>query len=104
MKMLAMAARHLRRAFNRELNQWSYNWQTLNSAGVPEVFQVELTNHCPMTCIMCRSYAEARHRLEGAIEPTSVPTASHSAEPKSARLISTLVTRATASRPITRWL
>lgn len=51
--MLFSAGRYLRRAINSELNQLSYNRQTLTALGVPEVFQIELTNHCPMACVMC---------------------------------------------------
>jgi radical SAM protein with 4Fe4S-binding SPASM domain len=51
--LLALSRRALRRTINRELNQLAYNAQTLTPFGVPEVFQVELTNHCPMTCVMC---------------------------------------------------
>jgi radical SAM protein with 4Fe4S-binding SPASM domain len=47
------AVRYVRRTINRELNELSYNRQMLNVLGEPEVFQVELTNHCPMTCVMC---------------------------------------------------
>lgn len=53
MRLLAKAVRSLIRTINRELNQWNYNRQSLASPGVPEVFQIELTNHCPMTCVMC---------------------------------------------------
>lgn len=48
-----MLLRWVLRLFNRELNHLSYNWQTLSNIGVPEAFQIELTNHCPMACIMC---------------------------------------------------
>src|SRR5437868_2185488 len=47
------AARQLRRMLGSELNQLAYSLQTLRSRGVPQVFQNELTNHCPMTCTMC---------------------------------------------------
>jgi MoaA/NifB/PqqE/SkfB family radical SAM enzyme len=53
MNLLVSAARWCRRAFNRELNQIAYNRQMLDSPGVPEIFQIELTNHCPMACVMC---------------------------------------------------
>jgi len=45
--------RRLRRVLNDELNQWSYNRQALATLGEPVVFQIELTNHCPMACVMC---------------------------------------------------
>jgi radical SAM protein with 4Fe4S-binding SPASM domain len=51
--MLRSVVRCVRRAINRELNELSYNRQSLTGPGQPEVFQVELTNHCPMTCVMC---------------------------------------------------
>ena len=47
--LLRWALRH----FNHELNHLSYNWQTLSNISVPEAFQIELTNHCPMACVMC---------------------------------------------------
>ena len=43
----------IRRWANRELNQFAYNWQIERSIGRASVFQVELTNRCPMTCAMC---------------------------------------------------
>lgn len=43
----------LRRFFNRELLQFAYNQQWLRPVGKPVLFQVELTNRCPMTCEMC---------------------------------------------------
>ncbi|WP_300607433.1 radical SAM/SPASM domain-containing protein [Trebonia sp.] len=42
-----------RRCLNQELQQFSYNLQTIRPVGRPVVFQVELTNNCPMTCTMC---------------------------------------------------
>src|SRR5579859_5427243 len=42
-----------RRCLNEELQQFSYNMQTIRPVGRPVVFQVELTNNCPMTCTMC---------------------------------------------------
>jgi len=42
-----------RRCLNHELQQFSYNLQTTRPVGKPVVFQVELTNNCPMTCTMC---------------------------------------------------
>ncbi|MBT8339259.1 MAG: SPASM domain-containing protein [Desulfatitalea sp.] len=45
--------RFLRLTLNRELNQAAYNWQTIKPKGAPEAFQIELTNDCPMTCVMC---------------------------------------------------
>jgi radical SAM protein with 4Fe4S-binding SPASM domain len=53
MRTLLSAGRYLRQAISRELNQLSYNSQALVPLGAPEVFQIELTNHCPMSCIMC---------------------------------------------------
>lgn len=50
---IGSAGRWVRRTLNVELNQFSYNLQTLSTRGVPLVYQVELTNHCPMTCVMC---------------------------------------------------
>lgn len=50
---VSSALRWLRRTLNSELNQLSYNRQNIEVGGFPEVFQVELTNHCPMTCVMC---------------------------------------------------
>lgn len=44
---------HFLRVLNREVQQFAYNRQWLPSVGKPVVFQVELTNHCPMTCEMC---------------------------------------------------
>lgn len=41
------------RWLNRELQQLSYTTQVVRPVGRPVVFQVELTNRCPMTCQMC---------------------------------------------------
>lgn len=41
------------RTLNREALQLAYNWQVTRPVGKPVVFQIELTNHCPMTCQMC---------------------------------------------------
>jgi radical SAM protein with 4Fe4S-binding SPASM domain len=38
---------------NSEANQFCYNHQTIKSFGNPTVYQIELTNDCPMKCIMC---------------------------------------------------
>ncbi len=38
---------------NAEVLQFYYNWQRIEPGGYPVVFQIELTNHCPMTCEMC---------------------------------------------------
>lgn len=46
-------ARYFGRKWNSELNQFLYNRQSLATPGQPEVFQIELTNNCPMACIMC---------------------------------------------------
>lgn len=43
----------LERVINREAQQCAYNLQVLRGVGRPVVFQVELTNRCPMTCQMC---------------------------------------------------
>lgn len=51
--MLSAARRTVARALNHERNQWSYNRQRIAGAGHPAVFQIELTNHCPMRCEMC---------------------------------------------------
>jgi MoaA/NifB/PqqE/SkfB family radical SAM enzyme len=46
---------------NMEVLELAYNWQWKRSVGRPVVFQVELTNHCPMTCQMCpRTHAMSR--------------------------------------------
>ncbi len=47
------ALRALRRVWNRELNWLSYNMQGLKAWGQPRVYQIELTNHCPMVCNTC---------------------------------------------------
>jgi radical SAM protein with 4Fe4S-binding SPASM domain len=47
------ARRGLLRVLNGERQQLAYNWQRIDAAGWPVVFQIELTNHCPMTCQMC---------------------------------------------------
>jgi len=41
------------RAVGRERNLWAYNRQRLEPPARPTVYQVELTNHCPMRCEMC---------------------------------------------------
>ncbi len=38
---------------NSEINHLSYNQQRTKSFGNPSVYQIELTNDCPMKCIMC---------------------------------------------------
>lgn len=43
----------IQRTINNEVLQFGYNSQRIRPAGKPVVFQVELTNHCPMTCQMC---------------------------------------------------
>lgn len=50
---IADVLRQVRRAIGRERNQWAYNRQRLDPPCPPIVFQVELTNHCPMRCEMC---------------------------------------------------
>src|SRR5690606_33498241 len=51
----------VRRRLNAELLELAYNWQWIRSVGKPVVFQIELTNHCPMTCQMCpRTHAMTR--------------------------------------------
>ncbi|MEA2794045.1 MAG: hypothetical protein QOI87_1425 [Bradyrhizobium sp.] len=52
-ELLRFAARRLRRMLGSELNQIAYSMQTLGAWGAPQVFQIELTNHCPMACTMC---------------------------------------------------
>ncbi|MFB7493577.1 radical SAM/SPASM domain-containing protein [Streptomyces sp. NPDC056161] len=53
--------REIQRGLNWELLQFSYNRQWVRSVGKPVVFQVELTNKCPMTCQMCpRTHAMTR--------------------------------------------
>lgn len=42
-----------RRLLNAELQQITYNYQITRGVGRPVVFQIELTNNCPMTCQMC---------------------------------------------------
>lgn len=51
--LLSNLRRSLRRTLNSELLQSSYNRQWTGAVGKPVVFQIELTNHCPMTCQMC---------------------------------------------------
>lgn len=58
-------ARHVvttvRRRYNKELQQLAYNLQLTRGSGKPVVFQLELTNNCPMTCQMCpRSHSMKR--------------------------------------------
>ena len=50
---VAELRRSVQRAIGRERNQWAYNTQRLDPPCTPIVFQVELTNHCPMRCEMC---------------------------------------------------
>lgn len=45
--------RNIKRIINDELNQFAYNLQRIDPFGNPVVYQIELTNHCPMTCGMC---------------------------------------------------
>lgn len=53
--------RELRRSLNNELLHFAYNRQWIKAVGKPVVFQVELTNNCPMTCQMCpRTHAMTR--------------------------------------------
>ena len=57
----AMIYRHIKRLVNRECNLLSYQRRENVIHSFPEVFQVELTNHCPMTCVMCpRTYGMIR--------------------------------------------
>jgi radical SAM protein with 4Fe4S-binding SPASM domain len=44
---------NMKRIINHELNQFAYNLQRIDPLGNPEVYQIELTNHCPMACVMC---------------------------------------------------
>jgi radical SAM protein with 4Fe4S-binding SPASM domain len=51
----------IRRKINAEILQFAYNRQWTRAVGKPVVFQIELTNHCPMTCQMCpRTHAMER--------------------------------------------
>src|SRR4051812_13004079 len=43
----------LERVVHSERNAWAYNRQSDDPPAPPAVFQVELTNHCPMRCEMC---------------------------------------------------
>ena len=52
-----------RRCLNNELQQFAYNLQLTRPVGRPVIFQVELTNNCPMTCSMC----PRTHSMERAI-------------------------------------
>jgi len=45
--------KQLLRLLNKEVQHFAYNRQWLRPVGKPVVFQIELTNHCPMTCEMC---------------------------------------------------
>ena len=53
--LAALAKSHLaREAFvNNLLKEMSYAHGLLRSLGHPRIFQLETTNHCPYTCIMC---------------------------------------------------
>jgi len=44
---------NIKKIINNELNQFSYNLQRIRPFGKPVVYQIELTNHCPMSCVMC---------------------------------------------------
>jgi MoaA/NifB/PqqE/SkfB family radical SAM enzyme len=44
---------NIKKTINHELNQFAYNLQLMDPLGNPVVYQIELTNHCPMTCGMC---------------------------------------------------
>lgn len=60
---LGKNARAVHRVLNAECNQWAYNRQLIYSSCIPEIFQIELTNRCPMTCIMCpRTENMTRHQ------------------------------------------
>lgn len=52
-KLIANGLLTTRRCLNEELQQFAYNLQLLKPVGKPMVYQVELTNNCPMTCTMC---------------------------------------------------
>ena len=67
---IGTAAAWVRRTLNVELNQLSYNLQTLRAPGAPLVYQVELTNHCPMTCVMCPRTSSMTRPLGYMDEPT----------------------------------
>jgi radical SAM protein with 4Fe4S-binding SPASM domain len=43
----------LRIILNFEVNEYCYNQGRIKSFGNPIVYQIELTNDCPMRCIMC---------------------------------------------------
>jgi radical SAM protein with 4Fe4S-binding SPASM domain len=47
------AVTRFKRWLNAERLQLAYNWQRVEPIGRAIVFQIELTNHCPMTCPMC---------------------------------------------------
>ena len=51
--MAALGSTRFAKWLNAEILQMSYNWQWLAPVGRPVIFQIELTNHCPMTCEMC---------------------------------------------------
>ena len=51
----------IQRRVNTEVLQFAYNRQWARAVGKPVVYQIELTNHCPMTCQMCpRTHAMER--------------------------------------------
>jgi radical SAM protein with 4Fe4S-binding SPASM domain len=48
-------------AVNNFLKEFSYTHGLLKNLGYPQVYQLETTNHCPYTCIMCpRTHAMTR--------------------------------------------
>jgi MoaA/NifB/PqqE/SkfB family radical SAM enzyme len=51
--MEVLMVEKVKEILNRELNQLAYNLQLVKSIGRPVIYQIELTNHCPMTCGMC---------------------------------------------------
>src|SRR5437773_5901443 len=48
-------------ALNNLLKEFSYTHALEQSLGKPQIFEIETTNACPYTCIMCpRTYAMTR--------------------------------------------
>ena len=50
---MAMLKVRVKEIINKELNHLAYNLQRIKPIGRPVIYQVELTNQCPMTCGMC---------------------------------------------------
>lgn len=53
----------IKRIINNEKNQYAYNIQHVDPLGDPVVYQIELTNHCPMTCVMCVRTTKMKREL-----------------------------------------